>query len=139
MRDLNIYSTKPQDLARPSRIVGQGHSQAGIFWCAIYSVINRESVVQSLANNRSKYTKEKSFIREGILRKMCCSFGFCPNEGGVGSCPIFWHLSRMFPKNMDMISSLQQILWRPWGNYNMDVFYSAISRGQLVESRGTDF
>ena len=21
-------------------------------------------------------------VREGILRKNCCSFGFCPNEGG---------------------------------------------------------
>ena len=27
---------------RPSRLVGQGYSQAGTFWCVIYSVINRE-------------------------------------------------------------------------------------------------
>ena len=30
-------------------------------------------------------------LREGILRKNCCSFGFCPNEGvGGGPCPIFF-------------------------------------------------
>ena len=25
------------------------------------------------------------------FKKSCCSFGFCPNEGG-GPCPIFFHL-----------------------------------------------
>ena len=74
---------------RPSRILGQGYSRAGTFYCVIYSVINRERVVQSFANNRSKFTDEKFFIREGILRKMCCSFGFCPNEGGGRALPKF--------------------------------------------------
>ena len=30
-------------------------------------------------------------IREGLQRKNCCSFGFCPNERGVGPAQIFWH------------------------------------------------
>ena len=27
--------------------------------------------------------------REGVPKKSCCSFGFCPNEGGGGPCPNF--------------------------------------------------
>ena len=59
---LSFASTRPKRPmgGRPSRILGQGYSRAGTFYCVIYSVINRERVVQSLANNRSKYTKEKS-------------------------------------------------------------------------------
>ena len=87
---LSFASTRPKRPmgGRPSRILGQGYSRAGTFYCVIYSVINRERVVQSFANNRSKFTNEKFFIREGILRKKCCSFGFCPNEGG-GALPKF--------------------------------------------------
>ena len=31
-------------------------------------------------------------LREGFTKKSCCFFGFCPNEGGGGPCPIFFHL-----------------------------------------------
>ena len=76
---LSFASTRPKRPmgGRPSRILGQGYSRVGTFYCVIYSVINRERTVQSLANNRWKFTNEKFFIREGILRKKCCSFGYC--------------------------------------------------------------
>ena len=82
MRNLNIYSTRPKPPYGRQGLAGSWGKDtarwAGTFWCAIYSAINSKHVVRSLANNRSKYTKEKSFIREGIMRKMCCTFGFCP-------------------------------------------------------------
>ena len=28
-------------------------------------------------------------VRDGLPKKSSCSFGFCPNEGGGGPCPIF--------------------------------------------------
>ena len=71
--------------------------------------------------------------------KSAVPLDFVQMRGGGGPCQNFWHLSRMFPKNMDMISSLQQILWRPCRNYNILLIYSVISTGQLVESRGSDF
>ena len=37
---------------------------------------------------------EAKSIREGLTRKTCCSFGFCPNEWGVGPAHIFCHIFR---------------------------------------------
>ena len=31
-------------------------------------------------------------VREGFPKKSCCSFGFCPDEGGALHAQIFWHL-----------------------------------------------
>ena len=31
-------------------------------------------------------------VREGFTKKSSCYFGFCPNEGGGGPYPNFWHL-----------------------------------------------
>ena len=31
-------------------------------------------------------------VRDSFMRKNCCSFGVCPNEGGGGSAQFFWHL-----------------------------------------------
>ena len=33
-------------------------------------------------------------LREDIPKKSCCSFGFCPNEGGEGPAQIFVHFSQ---------------------------------------------
>ena len=39
---------------------------------------------------RSDFKKKYGTEGEGLLRKKCCSFGFCPNEGGAAY--IFWNL-----------------------------------------------
>ena len=36
-----------------------------------------------------KYPFFDNFLRDGFTKKSCCSFGFCPNEGG-GVLPNFF-------------------------------------------------
>ena len=41
-------------------------------------------------DNLEEKTSEVVDIRNVLLRKNSCSFGFCSNEGGEGPCPIFF-------------------------------------------------
>ena len=48
-------------------------------------------------------------LRDGFTRKNCCSFGFCPNEGG-GPCPNFstfslvhfWSIKGVYANNLNI-------------------------------------
>ena len=45
-----------------------------------------EHPIHPIPSNQPTYNIEDDllFLREGFTKKSCCSFGFCPNEGGGG-------------------------------------------------------
>ena len=66
------------------------------FWsnfsfCLVWQIASNTR--QSTSNTCNNFDKSMYQLREGCpCTENCCSFGFCPNEGGKGRAQIFWHL-----------------------------------------------
>ena len=76
------------------------------------------------------FVKCSQTIRDGFMRKKCCSFGFgfCPDEGG-GAAQFFWHLfisaflvdkRSLFPPNCQQLSISYIYISDPTNNDNDD-------------------
>ena len=72
----------------PSRLLA---ARAAIYYYLHMELIDDESFRAVDAAMRTQYASGQitsNFRRDVLLKKYCCFFGFCPNEGG-GACPNF--------------------------------------------------
>ena len=73
-------------------------TEQAIFWKEKLSKYKKAIVRSANMAKKNYILKEGPFDiwlvckRESFPKKRWCSFGFCPNEGGGGTCPFFWHL-----------------------------------------------
>ena len=73
----------------------QGVLKKGLteFWGLCWEAIFWAKVVISGHVHTLKISGSIMRLKDGLPRKNCCSFGFCPNEGGEGPaknfCPLF--------------------------------------------------
>ena len=77
----------------PSRLLA---ARAAIYYYLHMELIDDESFRAVDAAMRTQYASGQitsNFRRDVLLKKYCCFFGFCPNEGGGrGPAQIFCHI-----------------------------------------------
>ena len=97
--------------------VTQDPSLPDVFYCSLIDWLNQASPLDQSTVNKDLYhiyhIYQWNKNRDVLLEKYCCSFGFCPIEGGWGPCPNFFiHFQEVhFWSIKEPITSKLPIIW----------------------------